>query len=144
MECLVFGYRTAFSVYRYNLFTEEPKVIKFVNRIDKKDYLPEEKIEKYLSKIKKTMWNKVSLIRDENGLKNALDDLVNIEKEIFKYHNTRYIKDIILLCKGIILSALNRKESRGAHYRNDYPFERNEYKKHTKIYKNLEIKLEVS
>ncbi|RUM59176.1 MAG: L-aspartate oxidase [Persephonella sp.] len=144
LECLVFGYRVAFSIYKYNLFTEEPKVIKFVNRTNKKDYLTEEKFEEYLVKIKKIMWDKVSLIRDENGLKNALNDLVNIEKEIFKYHNTRYIKDIVLLCKGIILSALNRKESRGAHYRKDYPVERDKYKKHTKIYKNLEIKLEVS
>lgn len=39
------------------------------------------------------------------------------------------IKDLYLLAIGSIKSALNRKESRGAHFRSDFPAEREEYRK---------------
>jgi len=39
---------------------------------------------------------------------------------------------------------LNREESRGTHYRSDYPDENPEFKKHTKVYDDFKIKLEVN
>ena len=144
LECLVFGYRTAYSVYKYNLYTKKPKNYELKNRANFNKSLSKEKIDYYINKLKKVMWENVGLLRDEKGLKKALNDINSIEKDVYSYNNTTYIKDLILLAKGIILSALERKESRGAHYRKDYPQENELYKKHTKVYKNLKIKMEVS
>ena len=144
LECLVFGYRTAFSVYRYNLYTDKARFINLKNKINKIKNLNNEEIHLLLNKIKSVMWGNVGLIRDENSLKKALDEIISIENYINDYNNTRYISDIITLAKGVILSALNRKESRGAHYRKDFPTDRENYKKHTKIYNNFKINLEVS
>jgi len=144
LECLVFGYRTAFSVYKYNLHTDRPRNIKLENRLDTCRELSQDKINLVLKKLKNIMWEKVGLIREENLLNEALNDINYIEKEINSYHNTRYIKDLIFLAKGIIISAINRKESRGAHYRKDFPRENEIYKKHTKVYNNFKIKMEVS
>ena len=144
LECLVFGYRTAFSVYKYNLYVDKPEDYNLKNTIKAEKSLDERELDLILKKLKTVMWDKVGLLRDEKGLKEALNDINSIEKYINYYNNTRYIKDFIILAKAIILSALNRKESRGAHYRKDFPLERESYKKHTKVYNNFKIKLEVS
>ncbi|EDP74189.1 succinate dehydrogenase, partial [Hydrogenivirga sp. 128-5-R1-1] len=58
--------------------------------------------------------------------------------------NGYYIKDLLYLAKLIVLSAKNREESRGVHYRNDFPHEKDKYKKHTIIDNKEKIKLEVN
>ena len=53
-------------------------------------------------------------------------------------------KDRLSLAKALILSALYRKESRGANYREDYPDRSDEYKGLTKAHisrENINIEL---
>lgn len=85
-------------------------------------------------KIKKIMWEQVSIIRNEEDLRSALKQLNNIKENdiqnIDVKNNLNYNKDlqdalevINMVEVGILIvkSAIIRRESRGAHYREDFP-----------------------
>lgn len=75
------------------------------------------------AEVKRIMWDKVGIVRDEEGLKKALSMLDVIAARPL---NTRSW-NFVTLARLIAEAALSRKESRGAHYRSDYP-DRNESK----------------
>ena len=75
--------------------------------------------------LKTTMWNNVGIFRSEETLQKALKDIDNIEKEFGKKDFCSSIEEydlrnMIITSKLITKSALQRKESRGAHYRTDF------------------------
>lgn len=79
------------------------------------------------------MWKYVAIVRDEKGLLKAQDELNVLESKsdnmnvsAHKEYNDELkvaleVKSMIKLAQLIVKSALLRKESRGAHYRMDYP-----------------------
>ena len=83
-----------------------------------------------------------------NGLEQLQNEICQLEKQhanigldnkskIFNYElqEAFEIDNMLKTAKAIVFSALQRKESRGPHYRSDYP-ERNDetYLKHTLVY----------
>src|SRR3990172_8310208 len=83
--------------------------------------------------LQKTMWEKVGPAREEKNLKEGLEIFSSIEEKFkditipatYKY-NTELLDALELrfmlpVAKSVALSALARKESRGAHVRLDYP-----------------------
>ena len=142
LECVTFGYKTAYSVYTYNLYSKI-KDIHIKNSIRLNKEMSHNQKLKFLQRIKEIMWENVGLERSEDTLKTALEEIKEIQEQLKKFSNVRYLLDLTYLSEGIILSALSRKESRGTHYRTDFPEEKDEYRKHTTIYNNLKIKLEV-
>ena len=84
------------------------------------------------------MKNGLGIIRSEETLQNALTALNKLmEKVTGEYDATvtesenQALADCCLLGKAMLLCALERKESRGAHTRSDHPTERAEYQKQT-------------
>jgi succinate dehydrogenase / fumarate reductase flavoprotein subunit len=101
----------------------------------------------------KIMFDNVGLFRSEKKLYYALEFIEDILNNIDKYgiedkskcFNSNLIdflefKNLVLCSKVIILSALERKESRGAHFRNDYPAQNPIYKKSIIIDNNFLLK----
>ena len=76
--------------------------------------------------IKDIMWNYVGIRRDEKSLKTALNLIERLSKDFTRNEKCKNkseyeIRNMLLISKLIITSALGRKESRGAHFRLDYP-----------------------
>jgi L-aspartate oxidase len=69
------------------------------------------------AEVKRIMWDKVGLVRDEAGLKDALSALEEIAARPL---NTRSW-NFVTLARLVAEAAIRRRESRGAHYRSDYP-----------------------
>jgi len=91
--------------------------------------------------IKSLMWRNVGIERDEESLKYALEKLNSWEKYAFlKEFRERAgfeSQNMLVLAKLITHSSLLRQESRGTHYRTDYPkTDDKNWKKHIVVNKN--------
>ena len=77
-------------------------------------------------RLKDLMWNKAGIIRCEKNLIEAKNELLEMQND-FKRNRKCLNKDeyeyrnMLTAALLIVESALNRKESRGAHSRSDYP-----------------------
>jgi fumarate reductase flavoprotein subunit len=91
-------------------------------------------LEPLREKLYETMWLKVGIIRDAAGLKSALADLDEIEKALVEtgipdanrafnltWHDWLNLKSLVQVSRVIAEAALARTDSRGAHFREDFP-----------------------
>ncbi len=93
---------------------------------------------KFRNEIQELMKLNAGIIREETKLKNGLKRILKLKKEFYSKDNilrefkiddddaenvvlTWQIKSSLVVCEAIIRSALMRQESRGAHYRSDFP-----------------------
>jgi L-aspartate oxidase len=69
------------------------------------------------AEVKRIMWEKVGIVREQQGLEAAL---ISLEQVASRQLNTRSW-NFVTLARLVTQAALGRRESRGAHYRSDYP-----------------------
>lgn len=123
---------------QYSLIKEDIKEI--YKKENTKDFYA---IKKELGKF---LFNNVGLFREQKKLQDALDyvQLKKIElKEMgiedkSKTYNRNLVdllefKNILIISELILKSAIERKESRGAHFRTDFNEEKNEFDKNTVV-----------
>ena len=81
-----------------------------------------------------TMWHKVGIIRDAKGLAEAARELAALEAELdahglqdhnrafnLSWHDWMNLKSLVAVSRAITAAALAREDSRGAHFRADFP-----------------------
>ncbi|WP_407423776.1 fumarate reductase (CoM/CoB) subunit TfrA [Methanobrevibacter sp.] len=102
----------------------------------------------FKNRIKSLMWEKVAIVRDEKTLNEALKELQEMQKELNdlnvndkKQYNTELVTaleviNMVEICILTVKSAILRRESRGAHFRSDFPESKDEWKKSIIISKN--------
>ncbi len=85
------------------------------------------------------MWNNVAIIRREEGLKLALESIESIKEKMksmivpvvagYNQHlqDALELENMLLIAELVTKSALIREESRGAHFRADYPDKSDEW-----------------
>ena len=102
----------------------------------------------FKNNIKNLMWEKVAIVRDEKTLNEALKELQEMEKDLDKLDvsdKKQYNSDLVTalevinmveICTLTVKSAIIRRESRGAHYRSDFPESDDNWKKSIVFGKN--------
>jgi fumarate reductase flavoprotein subunit len=91
-------------------------------------------LEPLREKLYATMWEKAGIIRDAAGLDSAASELRQIDEELdshaladssrtfnLSWHDWMNLKNLVATSRVIAHAALARKDSRGAHFREDFP-----------------------
>ena len=139
LECVVCAYKTAQYLNNspgneiFNQVQETLQNIPEVNSQNKSEI-----IRALRDKLKSTMWENVGIFRSENSLQKALSDINQAENE---FHNKdscstkeEYeLRNMLITSRIIVQCALERKESRGAHYRTDY-LQTDKNPKHSEVF----------
>ena len=93
---------------------------------------------KFRNEIQELMKQNAGIIREETRLQNGLKGILGLKNKFYSKDNiievskidddnseniviTLQVKSSLVACEAIIRSALMRQESRGAHYRSDFP-----------------------
>lgn len=80
-----------------------------------------------MKQLRKLMSAHVGVVRDANGLREALAGIARLERR----NGSNRFGNALATAKVITAAALVREESRGGHYRTDFPDERSDWKKRT-------------
>ncbi|HET7671522.1 MAG TPA: FAD-binding protein [Burkholderiales bacterium] len=91
-------------------------------------------LEAVREKLYDTMWERVGIIRDAKGLSLALSELGALDGQLdstgiggggrafnLSWHDWLNLKSLVAVSRVITIAALARQDSRGAHYREDFP-----------------------
>jgi L-aspartate oxidase len=126
LEGLVFGARAAQSMLADGLqlvATDEPE-----QGIKPLSGYEEELVEIQIAALQRAMWAHAGLLRQESSLQEGFAAQASVETalDLFgqKGKTSRRLAEaqsLSRVAKAILLSALARRESRGAHFRNDFP-----------------------
>ena len=108
LECIVSGLEVSRTIFR-----ERPKLRENIEPANTSQEAGD------VEQIREVLWKHAGIVRSGEKLKEGIKKLKNIEAD----------KRIKCLAEGILKSALWREESRGVHYRADFPFTREEFKK---------------
>ena len=137
-ECIVFGARSGRAAALFAkseplpVFDREvvEREVRHVNSIEGRSTVSYEDVRRELRNI---MWKYVGVIRDGEGLKRALESLDKLKKlmaearveasHTYAVDEVRFLETLNMLrvAELIVKAAFMRRESRGAHYRLDYP-----------------------
>jgi L-aspartate oxidase len=81
--------------------------------------------------IQHLMWDKVGIIRDGKNLAEAAETMVSWHRLVSRPsdRHTYELQDLVVAGRLIIEAAMMREESRGAHFRSDFPKTRSEWQK---------------
>jgi L-aspartate oxidase len=126
LEGLVFGARAAKAMLNSHPGAEMAEAHnKVKSRMDNSD---EALVDVFVHQLQRSMWTCAGLLRSADllreGLRAQSECETGVESFIQKGRQSRRLAEARALCrvaKGILQSAMARTESRGAHFRNDYP-----------------------
>ncbi len=85
-----------------------------------------------IPKIKNILWEKCGIIRTETGLNSALGWIKENESIFKKAHSIEELEMInsLTLAELIVKQCIRREESRGSHYREDFPKKDKKFRRH--------------
>jgi L-aspartate oxidase len=93
-------------------------------------------VEKFIRKVQALMWQHVAIVREGKSLRQVLADLTAMKSELPPANDRRVHEAANIVQTGILItrSATAREESRGAHYRMDFPLKNEvKFKRHSVV-----------
>ncbi|MCC4722307.1 FAD-binding protein [Salinicoccus sp. RF5] len=148
--CMVFGKRAGLHCNEYlksssvssSILEAESALLSFCH-IDELHEFSEEGLRsnQVIKEIQEIMWYHANVVRSEEGLKTALLKVNDLSSNftaasILESKNKKSAvkaMNFLRLSEILLNTMLRRRESRGAHYRMDYPCESKEYRYKTKV-----------
>ncbi len=128
LECVVCAYEVA--NYLKTLELVPPKQIDvcikdIIEKYSDEIYLEEIDVTQMKKNLQNIMWDGAGIFRSEETLSKALNDIEDLRSA---FHRTNKcisraeyeFRNMLTVAEMVVISALRRKESRGAHYRTDY------------------------
>jgi fumarate reductase flavoprotein subunit len=113
---------------------DQAAIVAAVGRCEPKTGKSHGSLEPLRERLYEVMWEKVGIIRDAAGLKSALSELSAIGDELaatgiadanrefnLTWHDWLNLKSLVATSQVIAQAALAREDSRGAHFREDFP-----------------------
>lgn len=111
---------------------DEARIIGEIHRTlpERKEYKPVPPVS--LRALQNLMWSKVGIIRDKESLEEAAATLATWQNSLPEPvdRSTYEINNLLQTARLVAESAIIREESRGAHFRSDYPDDSDNWKKH--------------
>jgi L-aspartate oxidase len=98
-----------------------------------------------LTKIRDIMWRLVGILRSGKELTGAIEQLQSLELAKAEEHSRAHceLRNMHALASVMVKSALARHESRGSHYRSDFPYRDDDnFAKHSIAQKGKEVRFE--
>ncbi len=137
LECVVCAYSVSENLPNINTEKKDFPQIKYYENPTTQTSV---NVKSLKTDLQNLMWSGAGIYRTEQSLNTAIEGLNKITKEFdhadFCNSKEEYeLRNMLTVSKLIVNSALRRKESRGAHYRLDYP-NTNEKCEHSLISKN--------
>lgn len=128
LECVVCAYEVANYLKEKEIKTprqidEDLKTV--IDKYSKELFMEEIDVASLKHELQNIMWTGVGILRSERTLKTAQEEISMLSRKFPRsvkcLNREEYeFKNMLLVSELIIRSALERKESRGAHYRLDY------------------------
>ena len=134
LEGLVYGARAARAM-RNETRAPQSAVVPVTKSAIQNDGSPAE-TEKFIQKVQSKMWQHVAIVRDGKVLKQVVADLTAMQAHLPQSDDRRSHEAANILQTGLLIarSALAREESRGAHYRLDFPLKNDrKFNKHSVV-----------
>jgi len=139
--CSMYNSTKDTTTKEYDSYTKDKKMVEnLFNLPNKIDFYTEKE------RLSSILFKNVGLFRDEENLSQALREIENMLENIpnmglgdkSRIYNTNLkefieFQNMLHIAKAIVVSALYREESRGAHYRVDFQEENMKYEKETLI-----------
>ena len=113
---------------------DQAAIVAALGRCEPKTGKSHGSLEPLRERLYEVMWEKVGIIRDAAGLKSALSELSAIGDELgatgiadtnrafnLTWHDWLNLKSLVATSQVIAQAALAREDSRGAHFREDFP-----------------------
>ncbi|HEU4636535.1 MAG TPA: L-aspartate oxidase [Edaphobacter sp.] len=123
LEGLVFGALGAESMMADSRGQSIPQGSAKLQSSKEEGRTADEQIERWIDDLRKNMWKYAGLLRDVSGLEAMQRILLALRESMPRGLSRRAIeaRNLHAIATMIVISALGRHESRGAHYRIDYP-----------------------
>jgi len=137
LEGLVFGHRAALAA-KSQIQNPKSQTIPKSQIQNNKPRLKEVEVQRFKLVIKTAMWQGVGIVRSKESLGSAQSKLGLLEKQLNFIPGSvaeLELKNMLTVAKLIARAALDRCESRGAHFRSDYPLTDNRNWKRHLVYK---------
>jgi L-aspartate oxidase len=119
LEGLVFGARAGAAVLEDNIELDfEVSGVKNETQIDKADRgSSRAQMAAVMKRVRRIMWDRVGINRDADSMNRAVTEF----EVISKANLSRKARNFLTLARLVTKAALWRKESRGGHFRTDFP-----------------------